>query len=130
MADMRAALEVDVLRRQARRDERNRTEVAEQVEVVVGAQELGLGLVLGHGVGLDLRQVEQGVGPADADVSPAVDGVGDHVGVRVGEVVELLPAGLVVVGRVTPGVGVVRTDVAVHDVADPLAVGHAPSEGS
>ena len=124
-----APLEVDIFRRQARGDQRHWTEVAEQVEVVVGPQELGLGLVFVHHVRLDLRQVEQGVGPADADVSPAVNRVGHHVRVRVGEVVKLLPAGLVVVGRVTPGVGVVGTDVSVHDVADPLTVRHAPAEG-
>ena len=124
----RVALEVHVLRGQAPCDEGNRTEVAEQVEVVVCAQEFRLRLVLGHGGGLDFGEVQQRIGAADSHVAPAVDRVGHHVGVGVGEVVELLPARLVVVGRVTPGVGVVRADVAVHDLADPLSVGHAPSQ--
>ena len=103
--------------------------MAKQIKVVVGPKEGGLCLVFGDRIRFEFGQIQQCVGPADADVSSAIEGVGHHIGVGVGEVVILLPAGLVVVGRVTSGVGIVGTDLTVHDGRHPLAVGHGPSHG-
>jgi len=110
-------------------DHGNGPEVAEQFEVVVGPQELRLSLVHLHRGGFQLGQRQQGVGPGDADVVAAVQGVQHHVHFRVVEVVQFLPALLVLVGGVATGVGVVRSNLSKHHRGNPLPVGHGPSDG-